>query len=268
MKQLLWGIRFYSLMVGYKYKAFFAYQGWSAAFSLVGMMCGYFAGLSVIWARMRVFPSLGGYTFWEVVLLYSLELLSYSFANTIMRLFWNTQDLILKGDLDMYLLWPCRPILGVSARFFEAGYAGHITLAIILTILAANQLNLHWGMAGWLLFAAGIAGGTGIYIGFTSLPAILTFWVGDTENLTDIFRFGFRDIIYYPLAIYPQAVRILLTFILPYAFITYYPSLDLLGKNNGSVGYIFLAVCVGAFMVFLTAAAWTRGLKRYESAGG
>lgn len=268
MKRVAWGIRFFLLMAGYKYKAYFAYQGWTGIFSIISMISGYFGGLSVVWARMRVFPSLGGFTFWEVVLLYSLELLCYSLANTLMRMFWNTQSLVLKGELDAYLVWPCRPLVGVSARYFEAGYAGHIALALVLAILAQAQLGLRWGLLDWLLFAGGVAGGTGIYIGFTSLPSILAFWYGNTNMLASIFRFGFREIIYYPLPIYPAVIRILLTFVLPYAFITYYPSLDLLGKSGDMAGFVILSLCIGAVMIALTVAAWSKGLKRYESAGG
>lgn len=268
MKRLFWGVRLFILMAGYKYKAYFAYQGWTVVFHFLGMISGYFAGFTVIWARMRVFPSIGSFTFWEVALLYSLELLCYSFANTFMRVFWNTKELILRGGLDAYLVWPCRPLLGLSARYFEAGYAGHIVFAIVIAIIAQFQLHLDWGALNWLLFFGATVGGTGIYIGFTALPSILAFWFGDTSMLTGIFRMGFREIISYPLTIYPVVIRVILTFILPYAFITYYPSLELLGKNGDFIGFISISLGLGVLMIAFVIFAWARGLKRYESAGG
>ena len=55
---------------------------------------------------------------------------------------------------------------------------------------------------------------------FTAVPA---FWIGDSEGLYRLLYKNLTEFIQYPLSIYHRGIRELLTFVLPYAFISYYP---------------------------------------------
>jgi ABC-2 type transport system permease protein len=74
----------------------------------------------------------------------------------------------------------------------------------------------------------------------------------------------------YPLSIFPRGIQMLLTFLVPVGFISFYPALDFVGPNDSFALPIDLALftpAVGAVLFLLAYAIFHRGLKRYESAG-
>lgn len=270
MRRILWGVKLYLITIGMNYRSYIRYNGWSALANYLGMFLGYAAEVATIWVMMRVFPSLGGFSFWEVMFLYSLELLTYSLANTIVRAAWNAYDLVLRGQLDDYLTKPASPLLLISAKYYETAYIGHIILSIILMILVKVNLLLTWGLVVWLEYFAFILGATAIYMGVSAIPSLMSFWWGNTDKMTGVFRWSFREIIRYPISIYPGWIRVILTIILPYALVNYYPALVLLNKADKHYhSWILLAVVgVGILMLCIIYLLWRKGLKRYESAGG
>lgn len=71
----------------------------------------------------------------------------------------------------------------------------------------------------------------------------------------------------YPTSIYGTGLQILITFLLPFAFTSYYPSVFVLGMDNSFVYWggtlIATAVCL-----LITGLFWKYGLSKYQSAGG
>jgi ABC-2 type transport system permease protein len=68
----------------------------------------------------------------------------------------------------------------------------------------------------------------------------------------------------YPLDIYHPSLRTLLTWVLPFAFTAYVPSVYLLTGVTGLLGWLPL-VTAGALALAL--AVWRRGVNRYEMTG-
>lgn len=71
----------------------------------------------------------------------------------------------------------------------------------------------------------------------------------------------------YPTAIYGEGIQLLLTFILPFAFTSFYPSVFVLGMDNSPVywGGTLIATVV---CLLITGLFWKYGLSKYQSAGG
>jgi ABC-2 type transport system permease protein len=68
----------------------------------------------------------------------------------------------------------------------------------------------------------------------------------------------------YPIDVYPLAIRNLLTYVLPLAFITTLPARALSGRLEAST--ILLALALAAAMACVSAWFWRFGLRRYGSA--
>ena len=72
------------------------------------------------------------------------------------------------------------------------------------------------------------------------------------------------------ISIYPLAVRLFLTFIFPVAFVTYYPALHLLDKDQllGMSKYFqFGAPIVAIALLLCCYALWRIGIRHYHSTG-
>jgi ABC-2 type transport system permease protein len=253
------------------YKSKLWYHGKKEFFHTLGMFLSYAADIFVISISMSLFNSLGGFNFAEIMFLFSFELLAYSLTNSIVWFVGDTYNLIVRGTLDDFLIRPVNPFLLMSAKYYEIGYIGQFAISLVLLFLSLQHLNLEWGIKEWMLYVILLINSTFIYMGFTTIPSFLAFWFGNTNKLTAIFRWSFKRIIQYPISIYPDPIKVILTVILPYGLINYYPTLVLLRKLE-STYKIFVVILslttVGIVTVLAIIYTWRQGLANYESAGG
>ncbi len=88
------------------------------------------------------------------------------------------------------------------------------------------------------------------------------------------FLFGFastlRSFVTYPITIYGAAIQVVLTAIVPFAFVNFYPASVLLDKDGqllpGWTGWLTPLVGLAAFLGAYR--GWMRGVNRYQGAGG
>ena len=62
-------------------------------------------------------------------------------------------------------------------------------------------------------------------------------------------------------------MRILLTFVVPYAFTGYYPVTMILGKDVAHSGICYLSPVIALIMGLVSYALWHMGVKWYNSTG-
>ena len=120
----------------------------------------------------------------------------------------------------------------------------------------------------YLLLA--IIGGIFMQTGSMILFGAFSFWTMKSGALIDLLFYDLRNMTNYPLALYPKALRIFLTFVLPWAFINYYPMLFITGKNVTAYETVLgmIAPFVGVLWFLLAMVVFRLGLKRYTGAGG
>ena len=70
----------------------------------------------------------------------------------------------------------------------------------------------------------------------------------------------------YPLTIFSTPIRLLLTFILPFAWVAFYPATWFLGTSEFRQ-YALFTPLVGIVIVGLAYTIWRRGVRRYASTG-
>ena len=89
--------------------------------------------------------------------------------------------------------------------------------------------------------------------------------MGLMDKVKNLFTDGGKHIAQYPIGIFSKPFKFIFTFIIPYAFINYYPLLYFLDKSNNIFYYfspllviVYLVPCVYSFKI---------GLKKYNSTG-
>ena len=66
--------------------------------------------------------------------------------------------------------------------------------------------------------------------------ACIQFWTIDSAEVANAFTYGGNTVTSYPLTIFPSEVLKAMTFVLPLAFVNWYPSLHVLGRED-PLGY-------------------------------
>ena len=225
--------------------------------------------LSLIWVMVDRFHVLGGWQYWEIVMLYAMWLLSHSVYAVF---FWHLitlEDDILYGRFDQYLIRPCSPLLQFLGR--EVNYMGlaDVIFAICTFGLAYRNLDLGWSVGQWAFLGVAALSGTVIETCIVWMFGALAFWVGRSRALFWVsLRFNVLTQ-QYPMDVFGKWFRIFVTGFLPVAFVNYYPLTVLLGKPNalGIAGLGFLSPAVALVLLLLGSLVWRKGLAGYTSSG-
>ena len=92
----------------------------------------------------------------------------------------------------------------------------------------------------------------------------------DASEVANAFTYGGNTLAQFPLTIYPAQLVKALTFLVPIAFVNWYPSLYVLGRPDpfGLPDALQFAAPVAAVVLGLLAAlGWRTGVRRYRSTG-
>jgi ABC-2 type transport system permease protein len=230
----------------------------------------YFITYTTFWVLTRQFGSIDGWSFEDMTLLYGLNLLTYSIAGV---LFWYTvfhlEREITSGNLDSYLIRPMGLIRQMICRRFGDTFIGQIIVTLIFMVSAFSKIRYELTFFSYVYLVGAILGGILLQAGAMIILGSLSFWTLRSMDLAQTLYYDLRTFVHYPLSIFPAFIRNILTYILPWAMINYYPSLIILHKIETSRQLVLglLAPFVGLMFFIVSLFIFDRGLKRYSGSG-
>ena len=211
------------------------------------------------------FGNIEGYTFNNVLICFVVSFVGYSIAECFFRGFDKFEDMISNGEFDRILTRPEGLIFQVLASKIEFERIGRaIASSIAFVILLCTNVDLlRFDKIVTIFFM--ICGTIVIYGCLFIAKGGITFFTTQSLEIMNIFTDGARDLTQYPLSIYHKYVRIFLTYIVPIAFVNYFPLLYVIGKVNNKL-YEFSPV-VSVLFVIPCYIIWRMGVKKYKSTG-
>lgn len=261
-------LRLYLKFIGIAFRSRLQYRS-DFAVGCISVVVLNWVNLAMTWVLIHRFQALQGWVFWEIVLLYSMWLLSHCIYSLFFWHITTIEDDILHGRFDQYLIRPCSPLLQFLGR--EVNYMGvaDVLFGVAAFTLAYRNLGLDWSGGQWAFFAAALLSGTAIETSIAWLIGSLSFWLGRSNAIFFVtLRFNLLAQ-QYPMDIFGKGFRIFITGFLPVAFVNYYPLTALLGKANalGLPLLGFASPAVALCLAALGALVWRRGMVRYASSG-
>jgi ABC-2 type transport system permease protein len=226
--------------------------------------------LAMVGILLTRFSAVGGWTLGEVFFLYGASSVSFSVAELLVGGFDDFDAWVVRGEFDQVLLRPLPVTFQMMTARFHVRRIGRLAQAIIALILAFSLLNLHWTTFQIAFFGVMLAGGALLFMSIFIAGATFSFWAPQAHEAINIFSYGGQFMTTYPMHIYQQWVVSFFTFVIPMAFINYYPSLYLLGKPDpfGLPAFMpFLSPVVAVVAFRITIALWRIGVRRYQSTG-
>jgi ABC-2 type transport system permease protein len=223
------------------------------------------AGVLTIWVVMRQVPDINGWTFDELLLVYGLLTLAKSINHMFADNLWTLgRSYIRTGGFDRFLVRPIDPLFHLLADRFCHDGIGNFLVGLALVIKSTTALGIEPSMANGVYLLLVVASGGGIFIGLNLITAVSAFCIVESIPVTRSV-FEMHEFAKYPLTIYPRAVAILLTWVVPYGFASFYPASHLLGRDVGALAWLGLPISAGLLMVGYR--FWSFGLRHYSSTG-
>lgn len=208
--------------------------------------------------------NIAGWNFSQILLLFAITRISIGISGYCFDGLYDIGPKFIKsGEFDKILLRPVHPLISIIGNSREFVSLADFILGLVLTIVMLVQLSipikilliikiLFFSIVGALIIGA-----------INTIFSISSFWTySSNEVIWSFYRmYTFTE---YPITIYNKFIRILITIILPFAFVAYYPTMAYLGLNTY---IIYLSPVVAVVLWFVAVKLWNLALNKYRSTG-
>jgi len=225
----------------------------------------YFTHYFIIIALFQKFSNVKGFTLYEILLCFSIINFGYSINETFFRGIDKFDDMIINGTLDRLLLRPVNVLYQVMCNEIDLVKTSRIIQSLIILVISLINLGITLTLSKIILLIMMIVASILIFFGIFVLMASYCFITVQGLEVRNLFTDGGKHMAQYPIGIFRKSFIFIFTFIIPYAFVNYYPLLYFLGKSNNLFYYfsplliiIYLIPCILCFKL---------GLKKYNSTG-
>ena len=212
-------------------------------------------------------PSLEGYTMYELGFLYGFSMLPIAIDHLFSDDLWNVSYWkVRNGDMDRCFLRPVPVLFQVLSETFQPEAFGELIVGIVMLAVCAGNVAIIWSFSLILLLIVAAIFGALIITALKTITASFAFVFKRSGILTQII-YNFISYVKYPVYFYPNVMRIILTFVLPFALVISLPIETLLFNTYSPYLLILAIIVVTAIICFIAILIWSRCCKKYESSG-
>lgn len=215
-------------------------------------------------------PRLDGWSLAEVAFLYGLSGVAFCISDVFISQVERVGLYVRTGRLDALLVRPLGALFQLSTEEFALRRFGKLLQAALVLVVSIGALDIAWTPARAGVLVMAIASGTVIFSAIWIGGVALTFWAVDAQEVVNSFTYGGNYATQYPLGVLAPWLRRLLTFVVPAAFVSYYPALYILGRDDtlGLPSWARLMSPVAAVVSSVVARwLWAAGIRHYRSTG-
>ncbi len=226
-----------------------------------------FAAILIMFSHI---DRLGGFGLAEIAFLYGGSGLCLGLADLLLGNIERLGTKIRLGTIDAMLVRPVPLFAQVCADEFALRRLGRVSQAAVVLAWACLAAGIDWNPARAGMFLLMLVAGTAIFLAIFTLGASLQFWTSEGSEAANAFTYGGNTVTQYPLTIYPAEAVKALTFLIPVAFVNWYPSLFILGREDpfGLPTMLqFSSPIAAAVLTLLAMRVWRTGVRRYQSTG-
>jgi ABC-2 type transport system permease protein len=226
--------------------------------------------LLAILILFNYFGELAGWHAGEVALLYGLTMVAFGLSEMVAAGFDLFPQAIRQGEFDRLLLRPVGVFVQVLAADFQLRRLGRVAQGSLALALAMTWTSIAWTPLKGLYLLVVLVSGFVMFSALLVLGAVLCFWTVQSIEIINTVTYGGTEMASYPLPIYHELLRRFFTFVVPLAFVSYFPALYLLDRPELQrfPGWLPGMTPVAAAMLGLIAwLAWRGGVRHYQSTG-
>ena len=239
-----------NLQAAMEYRASFISQ-------VFGMFLNDGIWLSFWWLYFTKFPVLGSWEREDVVVLWAVLATSFGVATGLFGNALGLSGIILRGDLDYYLVLPRDVLLHALVSRMSTSAWGDIAFGTLVFLAFGGATP---GRLALYVLSVGIV--ALFFVSFFVLVNSLVFFIGSSQGISEQLQMTLVHFASYPTTVFQGITRVILFTLIPAGFISSVPVHVLRRFHPG----FFAALVAATLVLAVTARAVFRwGLRRYES---
>ena len=233
--------------------------------SNIGMIVSNLVGFVTFYILFQNFPSINGWTMYEMLFLYGFSLIALTPVQCFFDNNWNLRYAVKTGDFIKYCFRPINIFFYYISEVFDVKGFGQLAFGVGTLVYAWRHLAIPVTpviIAQTVLF---LLAASLFMISIMNFAAATCFWIQNSGYIM-VIMFRFKDFAKYPASIFNSVFRIVFTFVIPIAFIAYYPSLVILRPDSVPL-LSWLSPLIGLVFFYLSYRFWLLGARKYDGTG-
>jgi ABC-2 type transport system permease protein len=238
--------------------------------NLVGTALITFLDFAMILVLFHQVDALGDWSVAEVGVLYGISCVAFALADLVFGHLDQLPEMIRKGDFDQVLVRPLGSLLQVISTDFALRRLGKLSQGLVVLAIALAYADVDWTLGRAAMLVVAIAAGCAIFAGVWVALSTIVFWLIDSHEAVNAFTYGGNYLAQYPVNIFGPWLRRLVVYVIPLAFVAYFPALYVLGKEDAlglPRAFQFASPLVAVAAGLAGWALWRTAVRRYRSVG-
>jgi ABC-2 type transport system permease protein len=213
---------------------------------------------------------MGGFTRHEVLLIFSLAGVSFGLADLLVGSLNKIGELVRTGTLDALLLRPVPAMVQICTSEFALRRLGKVASALAVLGYVLATAHISWTPLRVAVLLITPVTGLVLFGAIWVVATATIFWLVEGQELPNALTYGSSLFTSYPVSVFSGWLLRLMAFVVPGAFVAYYPALAILGKPDplGLPAVLpYSAPVVAVVASGVAALAWRAGLRHYVGTG-
>lgn len=233
--------------------------------STIGMIATNIAGFVSFYILFSNFSAINGWSYHEMLFLYGFSLIAITPVQCMLDNNWNLRVYVREGDFIKYCFRPINLFFYYQSEIFDIKGLGQLAFGIATLIYAWSKLALPCSFFMILKLVIYLLTASLFMMAIQNAAAATCFWIENSFYILDLAN-RLKDYAKYPVTIFNPVFKFIFTFLLPIAFIAYYPSLVILRPDNVPL-LSFLAPVLGILFFYLSYKFWMLGASKSNGTG-
>lgn len=223
-------------------------------------------GIAFLYLIFDKIPNLNGWTLSQLIFIYGFAQIprgiDHLFTDNIWLVAWR---MVVNGDFDRYMLRPMNVFFQIICEKLQPDAVGELLIGTILIIMSLSKGIVIVDGMHIVMFIVSIIAGAVIYMSIKLLFASLSFWIKRSGPFLQV-AYEMADFAKYPVEIYSKPIQFILTFVIPFAFVAYFPASYFLIQKS-ALTTVGIECLIAVILSILAYSIFKIGISKYESAG-
>ncbi|WP_210414710.1 ABC transporter permease [Microlunatus elymi] len=211
--------------------------------------------------------SLGGWTLWQILVLQGLVMAADGLREMFTDGAWQLRADVNSGSFDRVLVRPVPPVVQQFTALASIHGVGNAGLGVVVLIIGLAHSGVQWAWWSVPLLVLTVLCGAILTTAISLLTNMIAFWEPSAQSAFPTLIALMRDFAKFPLDIYGAGIRFVVTVLLPYGLISYFPSRLVLGVGDAPGWWAVTPVIAAAGSSLVASLVWRKGLNRYQGVG-
>lgn len=234
--------------------------------SIFGMIFVNLSGFISFWIIYKNFPTIKGWNYYEMLFLYGFSLIALTPMQCFFDNNWNLQGYVYSGEFIKYCFKPINIFFYFISEEFDIKGLGQLAFGIVTLVIAWKKLMLAFSLFILIKLLIALFSASLIMVAISNFSAATCFYSKGGSGYIMVLATRFKDYARYPITIFNGIFRFIFTFIIPIAFMAYYPSLDFLNNTKPTL-LTYMTPFYGIIFFYLSYKLWMAGAIKCSSTG-